>query len=136
MIPVRVRLPLAMLAELAEGPLDQAWVVLAGHHEPLRTLPDGRTLWGGIAAWDPVPAPPLPGQDKAMVMAERLGAASLDVEPDQWDWYPATDLDGDDDGQALELYAIVDDRLERMEVAIAPLNALLADVPEASREGR
>lgn len=122
MIPVRVRLPLAMLEELApEGSLD-SWVVLVGDREPLRTTSDGRPVYGGIAAWDPVPAPPL-GEAEAKALAVRLSKAEFGgIYADEWHWHPV-----DGDGRALELCAVFDGDEVRMEVAVAPLTALLAE---------
>ncbi|WP_326828736.1 hypothetical protein OIE13_22790 [Streptosporangium sp. NBC_01810] len=122
--PITVRLPLAMLDLLVPdgSTLPLAWVVLLGHREQIQTTPDGRPVYGDVTSWQPIL--PVSYEGRAVAVAERLGAASLGSEPDQWLWYPATD---DGDLPITELWGVVDGNDVRPEVAIAPLTALLAE---------
>ncbi|MFF3443572.1 hypothetical protein [Streptosporangium sp. NPDC002721] len=128
--PTTVRLPLPMLAVLVPNgsTLDDAWVVLVGHHEQVTTTPGGQPVYGDVVGWKPVL--PVASQTGAYEAALRLGVAALDgVEPDEWLWQPVNGHPEID-----ELWAVVDSHDERPEVAVAPLTVLLADGSEQAAE--
>ena len=112
--------PMAEVLVPSGSTLADCWVVCLGDREQLSTTSDGRTIYGDVTSW--IPVLPLPDKLAALAFGERMGAASLSADPDEWGWWPI----GDDCPELLELYGVIDGNDARPEVAIVPLSALVA----------